>query len=198
MESRLNHDYNAFNMPSNKVLYIYDLLERNMIPVWLDGGWAVDALVGKQTRPHQDVDFLVPIQYINKLINILLREKYILDEQETELPYRFVVLKPMEHIMVDFHLVIPQKDGSMVFRITNYKENVPSYDYRYTAEGLSGIGTINGTLVPCISVEEQVRCRTSRKYSFDDPDRVRRGGINADRHDLDVIKELKMKYESNQ
>ena len=23
---------------------------------WLEGGWGVDALVGRQTRPHRDVD----------------------------------------------------------------------------------------------------------------------------------------------
>jgi 8-oxo-dGTP pyrophosphatase MutT (NUDIX family)/GNAT superfamily N-acetyltransferase len=28
-------------------------------PVWLHGGWAVDALVGEQTRPHADVDIAV-------------------------------------------------------------------------------------------------------------------------------------------
>jgi lincosamide nucleotidyltransferase A/C/D/E len=27
--------------------------------VWRDGGWGVDALVGRQTRPHQDLDLVI-------------------------------------------------------------------------------------------------------------------------------------------
>jgi hypothetical protein len=32
------------------------LLEKAGIEVWLDGGWAVDALLGMQTRPHKEPD----------------------------------------------------------------------------------------------------------------------------------------------
>lgn len=191
MESKGKHDYSSFDMPANRVISIYKLLLKNSIPSWLDGGWAVDALAYKQTRPHQDVDFLVPIEYTNKLVNLFLHEGFVLDENETELPYRLVVLNTSTSEMIDFHLVIEQKDSSMVFRITNYKENVPSYDYTYTLEGLGGIGRINGEEIPCITLDEQIRCRTSRKYSFTDPDRIRNGGINADIHDLDVINSLK-------
>lgn len=27
--------------------------------VWLDGGWGVDALLGRQTRPHDDMDIVI-------------------------------------------------------------------------------------------------------------------------------------------
>lgn len=191
MESKEKYDYSSFDMPANKVVSIYKFLLKNSIPSWLDGGWAVDALAHKQTRPHQDVDFLIPIKYTNKLINLFLHEGFIIDEDETELPYRLVVVNPSEFVMVDFHLVIKQKDNSMIFRITNYKENAPSYDYTYSSEGLSGVGKINDEEIPCITLDEQIRCRTSRKYSFEDPDRMRKGGINADVHDLDMINSIK-------
>ena len=29
------------------------------IQVWLDGGWGVDALLKKQTRPHNDIDLFI-------------------------------------------------------------------------------------------------------------------------------------------
>jgi len=29
------------------------------IEIWLDGGWGVDALLGEQTRPHEDLDIVV-------------------------------------------------------------------------------------------------------------------------------------------
>ena len=31
---------------------IYQTLTRNDIPIWLTGGWGIDALLREQTRPH--------------------------------------------------------------------------------------------------------------------------------------------------
>jgi lincosamide nucleotidyltransferase A/C/D/E len=38
---------------------LLQLFESAGIEVWLDGGWAVDALLGAQTRPHKDVDIIL-------------------------------------------------------------------------------------------------------------------------------------------
>ena len=35
------------------------LAESQGIEVFLDGGWGVDALLGEQTREHQDIDLFV-------------------------------------------------------------------------------------------------------------------------------------------
>ncbi len=35
---------------------VLDMIEQLGIRYWLDGGWGVDALVGRQTREHRDVD----------------------------------------------------------------------------------------------------------------------------------------------
>lgn len=43
-------------MESNDVVKLYKLFEENGIEVWIDGGWGIDALLGEQTRPHQDLD----------------------------------------------------------------------------------------------------------------------------------------------
>src|SRR4051812_11651421 len=39
-----------------EVLRVLRTLERAGCRVWLAGGWGVDALAGRQTRPHRDVD----------------------------------------------------------------------------------------------------------------------------------------------
>jgi hypothetical protein len=39
-----------------EVVDVLERLDRAGVPVWLDGGWGVDALVGRQTRPHRDLD----------------------------------------------------------------------------------------------------------------------------------------------
>jgi hypothetical protein len=36
------------------VTSIYQRLLTNSIQVWLTGGWGIDALLGKQTRPYKD------------------------------------------------------------------------------------------------------------------------------------------------
>src|SRR5262249_27299081 len=41
------------------VLEILDLLSVADIEAWVDGGWAVDALIGYETRPHADLDIAV-------------------------------------------------------------------------------------------------------------------------------------------
>jgi hypothetical protein len=90
--------------------------------------------------------------------------------------------------MVDLQLISPRPDGSCVFRVI--ESDIPSYDYVYSAEGLSGRGAIAGAEMPCITPEEQVRARTKQEYSFENPDRVRAGGLLADVHDLAVVESL--------
>ena len=33
--------------------------EESEIAIWLDGGWGVDALLGEETRVHNDIDLFV-------------------------------------------------------------------------------------------------------------------------------------------
>lgn len=37
-------------------LMIVDLLNEMGIRYWIEGGWGIDVLIGKQTRPHRDID----------------------------------------------------------------------------------------------------------------------------------------------
>ena len=47
------------DMPQETVLEIISLLNGHGIELILDGGWAVDALLGYQSRPHEDLDLVV-------------------------------------------------------------------------------------------------------------------------------------------
>ena len=55
----------------------------NNIEIWLDGGWGVDALLGKETRQHNDIDLFVEEKNYNKFIEIIKNkgryEKKIID-----------------------------------------------------------------------------------------------------------------------
>ena len=36
-----------------------DLLYSLPVPWWIAGGWAIDLYLGRQTRPHEDIDVLI-------------------------------------------------------------------------------------------------------------------------------------------
>jgi len=42
------------------VHWYLDLFDTLGIRVWIDGGWGVDALLAEQTRPHEDLDIVIP------------------------------------------------------------------------------------------------------------------------------------------
>ncbi|HXR11008.1 MAG TPA: hypothetical protein VN770_01830, partial [Gaiellaceae bacterium] len=48
-------------MAAEDVVAILDQLDAVGLTVWLDGGWGVDALLGRQTRAHDDLDLVVAI-----------------------------------------------------------------------------------------------------------------------------------------
>ncbi len=48
-----------FQIRLDDVIEISDALNAAGVGWWLTGGWGIDALLGSQTRPHEDVDICV-------------------------------------------------------------------------------------------------------------------------------------------
>ena len=46
-------------MTADDVCGFLALMDANGVRVWLDGGWAVDACLGSQTRCHGDLDIVI-------------------------------------------------------------------------------------------------------------------------------------------
>jgi Aminoglycoside-2''-adenylyltransferase len=46
-------------MSADDVCAFLDQLDAHGIRIWLDGGWAVDACLGSQTRRHGDLDIVI-------------------------------------------------------------------------------------------------------------------------------------------
>ena len=55
---------------------VLEMIEQLGIRYWLDGGWGVDALVGRQTREHRDVDIDFDAAYTEKLQQKLEEKGY--------------------------------------------------------------------------------------------------------------------------
>ena len=58
------------------LMTVIKILEESSIAYWIDGGWGVDILAGKQTRPHRDIDVDFDAQYTEKLLAILTEHGY--------------------------------------------------------------------------------------------------------------------------
>jgi hypothetical protein len=58
---------------ADDVVRILGRLEEAQIDAWLHGGWGVDALLGKQTRPHEDLDLIVRVIDVSTMRDALER-----------------------------------------------------------------------------------------------------------------------------
>jgi lincosamide nucleotidyltransferase A/C/D/E len=135
-------------MTAAELLRILELLQREGIEVWLDGGWGVDALVGERTRAHKDVDLIPRVEDVPRFVSVLARMGFEL--RRGALPHAFLLVNP-EGRIVDVHAVSFDSEGRGVYRMENGE------DWIFSAEGLSGRGAIAGRAVQCLSPEEQVR-----------------------------------------
>jgi lincosamide nucleotidyltransferase A/C/D/E len=134
-------------MHARSVLEIVDLLEQHGIDVWLDGGWGVDALLGRETRDHDDLDILVELRHADRVVELLRSLGYELVAGGA--PMSFVLVDATGR-QVDVHPVTFDAEGGGVYRMEAGREWV------YPAQGFSGRGRIAGRAVRCLSAEVQV------------------------------------------
>ena len=50
---------------------IYKTLTDHGMQVWVNGGWGIDALLGRQTRPHKDLDVLMLLDDMLRMLRLL-------------------------------------------------------------------------------------------------------------------------------
>ena len=123
-------------MNGSDVTDFYQTLEKLEIDVWVDGGWGVDALLGVQTRPHNDLD--IAIQQDIKI--------------EHAKPWNFVLGDRKGH-EIDVHAIVLDKEGNGLY-------GPPGKGIMYPAGSLTGTGMIAGHKVRCISLEWVVKFHT--------------------------------------
>jgi len=128
------------------------LFETNEIEVWLDGGWAVDALLGAQTRPHKDVDIILRVADLSKLRELLANRGFEIRNGGTASNF---VLADHSGLEVDVHAIVFDRDGNGVYRMAN------GSDWIFPAAGFSGHGLVQGVRVRCLTPEVQVLCHAN-------------------------------------
>ena len=58
-------------MKSSDVVGLYTELDKVGIKIWVDGGWGVDALLGKHSRSHKDLDIAINNKNVSGLLKFL-------------------------------------------------------------------------------------------------------------------------------
>ena len=137
------------NMDADDVLYLYNALERVGVEIWIDGGWGVDALLEKQTRPHRDLDIAIQQKDVAKLVELLDKRGYREIKLEIRRPHNFVLADCHGH-EIDIHVIVLDEHGNGIY-------GPPENGEMYPADALAGVGVIAGQTIRCISPEWTIK-----------------------------------------
>src|SRR5204863_9081177 len=113
---------------------------------WIDGGWGVDALLGYETRPHDDLDFAVRLEDIERLPAIFPEFRRA---ENDEWPSAYV-LRDERGRQLDLHPLEFDERGD------GWQPQRGGPPARWPREGLAARGRIAGRDVRCTSPEFQV------------------------------------------
>jgi len=131
------------------VLAVLDRLQETGLWFVLAGGWGVDALVGRQTRDHGDIDLCVRRDQLPAVIDALGPLDFALSVDQS--PAR-VELRRAGRGSVDLHLLEIDPEGGC--RQTFLDGSV----FDYPPGDLAGKGEVVGRQLNCLTTAHQVRC----------------------------------------
>lgn len=126
---------------------------------WLEGGWGVDALVGRQTRAHRDVDIDIDGAFENEVLTALDGRGYAI---ETDWRPSRVELAAPGRGWVDLHPLDIDDAG-------NARQAALDGGWHELPRSFFTVGRIGGVAVPCLTVEAQRFFHTG--YELRDVDR---------------------------
>ena len=104
------------------------------VDVWVDGGWGVDALAGRETRRHKDLDLLVAADDVSRAEAVLAEQGF--GHVAGTSPAG--VYRDVADCRVDVSVVTPDPGGG------GYLQETAHGLIRVAGEDLGGRGTIGG------------------------------------------------------
>jgi lincosamide nucleotidyltransferase A/C/D/E len=141
------------------VLRILDVLEKAGVPASIGGGWGIDALVGRQTRPHSDIDLCVPAEQSDAAAGALATLGFEMTVDER--PTRFV-MAGVGLGSIDLHPLRFLADGTARLAAPEGSE------YVFPVGSLDANGTIGGRTVRCFTPEQQLAAHSGYDHAEDD------------------------------
>jgi lincosamide nucleotidyltransferase A/C/D/E len=142
-------------MQAKDVAELIALLESHGMEVYVDGGWGVDALLGRQTRSHSDLDVAIPHLHVPQLRALLAARGYREQSRPDSGECNFVLADKSSR-KLDVHSYTLDALGNNTFGIS------------YRGDDLKGSGIIAGRPVRCITPTSLVKFHTG--YEPDDDD----------------------------
>jgi len=141
-------------MTATDVLDVLDRLDAAGVKWWVDGGWGVDALLGHETRPHDDLDLAVRAEDIERLPAILPEFRRI---NEEHWPSAYV-LRDSGGRELDFHPLELDEHGA------GWQPQSGGGRALWPRQALEARGRIGGREVRCTSREFQVEAHLYTGY----------------------------------
>lgn len=136
-------------MSADDLVAILDRLDGAGLSIWLDGGWGVDALLGEQTRPHDDLDLVLALDDVSRLERELAALGYERADGSPPMSFESV---DADGRQVDSHPVVFDSRGDGVYLMRDGRT------WPYPAAGFAGTGIVGGRTVRCLTPEVQVLC----------------------------------------
>jgi lincosamide nucleotidyltransferase A/C/D/E len=163
-------------MKSEDIIDLYTELEGLGIKIWIDGGWAVDALIGKQTRTHEDLDIAIEYNNLANLKTYLESQGYSEIKRAEDKMWDLVMGDDNGHEL-DVHAFSFDDKGNVI---------EDKYWDGYSSDSLTGLGIIDGHAVNCVSPEQLLKTHDGTKRKLKDSDHsdmdalCKKFGINLD------------------
>lgn len=151
-----------------EVLAVLQALNASGCRYWLEGGWGVDALAGRQTRTHRDVDIDIDAACEGAALSVLNEMGYVI---ETDWRPNRVELAATGRGWVDLHPLLVDEDGSA-------RQAALGGGFHLLPASYFVVGSLAGLTIPCVSVAAQ------RLFHSGYPPR------DVDAHDLRLLEEL--------
>lgn len=144
-------------MDAEHVLALLAHLEAAGVSTWVDGGWGVDALLGEQTRRHDDLDLVVRLEDAAALERALGERGYAVGFGAPPLGFELVDAGGRQ---VDVHPFATSPSGDGHYR------RADGGTYVYPAAAFAGAGRIMGLEVRCLT-PEAVLAHHAAGYTLD-------------------------------
>lgn len=139
-------------MRCEEVVELYQALEQAGLTIWIDGGWAVDAHIGHQTRGHSDLDIAVEAKDLAALLRQLEQRGFARTASAGISDWNFVMSK-VEGQKVDIHVVaLDEMLGA---------NGEPRDGIAYPAGSLTGEGALMGVAVRCVRADILLQLKAS-------------------------------------